>query len=120
MYYKRTKIDPDVDFVQETIKKPSELGYSDWQTKNGKMVKVIKIDPRYYFTTYEVKIQVFNQMCEEPRCQGPISDPIEIYSAEDLPQVPDCIICVKKRKRLNLIDSISINIYLAQFYSMYF
>ena len=87
VYYKRTGVDPDVDFVQETIKKPSELGYSDWETKNGKMVKVIKIDPRYYFTTYETKIQVFNEMCEEPRCEGPMSDPVEVYSAEDLPQV---------------------------------
>ena len=87
VYYKRTGVDPDVDFVQETIKKPSELGYSDWETKNGKMVKVIKIDPRYYFTTYETKIQVFNEMCEEPWCEGPMSDPVEVYSAEDLPQV---------------------------------
>ena len=87
VYYKRTGVDPDVDFVQETIKKPSELGYSDWETKNGKMVKVIKIDPRYYFTTYETKIQVFNEMCEEPWCKGPMSEPVEVYSAEDLPQV---------------------------------
>ena len=89
MYYKRTGVDPDIDFVQETIRKPNEIGYSDWQTneRNGKMVKVIKIDPRYYFTTYETKIQVFNQMCEEPRCDGPISDPVTVFSAEDLPQV---------------------------------
>merc|ERR1712038_1532239 len=87
VYYKRTGVDPDVDFVQEAIKKPSELGYSDWETKNGKMVKVIKIDPRYYFTTYETKIQVFNEMCEEPWCKGPMSEPVEVYSAEDLPQV---------------------------------
>ena len=73
--------------MQETIKKPSELGYSDWQIKNGKQVKVIKIDPRYYFTTYEVKVQVFNDMCQEPRCDGPMSDPVSVFSAEDLPQV---------------------------------
>jgi len=89
VYYKRTGIDPDIDFVQETIKKPNEIGYSDWQTneRNGKMIKVIKIDPRYYFTTYDTKIQVFNQMCEEPRCDGPVSDPVSVFSAEDLPQV---------------------------------
>ncbi|CAB4066316.1 unnamed protein product [Lepeophtheirus salmonis] len=40
-----------------------------------------------FFTTYEVKIQVFNDLCQEPKCEGPISDPVEIYSAEDLPQV---------------------------------
>ena len=87
VYYKRTGVDKDVDFVQETIKKPSELGYSDWQIKNGKQVKVIKIDPRYYFTTYEVKVQVFNDMCQEPRCDGPMSEPVSVFSAEDLPQV---------------------------------
>ena len=53
------------------------------------MVKVIKIDPRYYFTTYEVKVQVFNEMCEDPYCSGPMSDPVSVYSAEDLPQVFD-------------------------------
>ena len=96
VYYKRTKIDPDVDFVQETIKKPSELGYSDWQTKNGKMVKVIKIDARYYFTTYNVSIQVFNEMCEDPYCAGPRSEQVEITSAEDLPQVTDNTAYVSK------------------------
>jgi hypothetical protein len=29
---------------------------------------------------------VFNDLCHEPDCQGPISDPAEVYSAEDLPQ----------------------------------
>ena len=53
------------------------------------MVKVIKIDPRYYFTTYDVKVQVFNQMCEDPYCVGPMTDPVSVYSAEDLPQVFD-------------------------------
>ena len=42
---------------------------------------------KYYYTTYEVKVQVFNDMCEEPGCKGPVSDPVEIYSAEDMPQV---------------------------------
>ena len=32
-------------------------------------------------------MQVFNDMCEEPGCKGPVSDPVEIYSAEDMPQV---------------------------------
>ena len=87
IYYRRTEIDKERDFNQETIKKPSELGYSDWQTRNGKMVRVIKIDRRYFYTKYMVKIQVFNDMCQEPLCEGPISNETEIMSAEDLPQV---------------------------------
>ena len=49
---------------------------------------VIRIQRKYFFTTYEVKVQVFNDMCEEKsNCEGPISEPETIYSAEDLPQV---------------------------------
>ena len=51
------------------------------------MVRVVKIDRRYFYTKYMVKIQVFNDMCQEPHCEGPISDEVEIMSAEDLPQV---------------------------------
>ena len=28
-------------------------------------------------------------MCEDPYCSGPMSDPVSVYSAEDLPQVFD-------------------------------
>ena len=48
---------------------------------------VIRIQRKYFYTTYEVKIQAFNDMCHEPDCHGPISDPTEVFSAEDLPQV---------------------------------
>jgi hypothetical protein len=47
----------------------------------------IRINRKYFWTTYEVKVQVFNIMCEEPDCNGPVSDPVIIYSAEDMPQV---------------------------------
>ncbi len=47
---------------------------------------VIRIPQKYYYSTYEIKIQVFNDLCKEPECQGPISNPVTIYSAEDLPQ----------------------------------
>ncbi len=32
-------------------------------------------------------MQVFNDECQEPHCEGPVSDKFVIYSAEDLPQV---------------------------------
>ena len=48
---------------------------------------VVRIQRKYFYTQYEVKVQVFNDMCEEPACNGPISQPQIIYSAEDLPQV---------------------------------
>ena len=50
---------------------------------------VVRIQRKYFYTQYEVKVQVFNDMCkhEHPPCNGPISEPVTIYSAEDLPQV---------------------------------
>ncbi|XP_040571897.1 contactin [Lepeophtheirus salmonis] len=76
IYYRRTGIDPEWDFQQKTL---TDLGNIN--------IYVINIQRKYFFTTYEVKIQVFNDLCQEPKCEGPISDPVEIYSAEDLPQV---------------------------------
>ena len=88
MYYRRLEIDEERDMQQETLKKPSEFGHVDWQMRNGKMVKVIRIASRYYFTKYEVQVQVFNEMCEAHLgCEGPISKRVQIMSAEDLPQV---------------------------------
>ncbi len=48
---------------------------------------VVMIGRKYYYTTYEVSVQVFNDVCQEPACEGPKSDPVTIYSAEDMPQV---------------------------------
>ena len=76
MYYRRIGVDPDRDFQQKTLRNLGNVG-----------LYVVRINRKYYYTTYEVKVQVFNDMCEEPECQGPVSDPVEIYSAEDMPQV---------------------------------
>ena len=55
---------------------------------------MVRIQRKYFYTKYEVKVQVFNDMCNEPICSGPISEPVTIYSAEDLPQVaPTQVLC---------------------------
>ena len=76
VYYRRIGIDPERDFQQKTLKSLGNLG-----------LYVVRIQRKYFYTQYEVKVQVFNDMCEEPACNGPISQPQIIYSAEDLPQV---------------------------------
>ena len=48
---------------------------------------VVRIQRKYFYTQYEVKVQVFNDMCDHMQCSGPTSLPVTIYSAEDLPQV---------------------------------
>ena len=47
----------------------------------------MRIQRKYFYTQYEVKVQVFNDMCDHMQCSGPTSLPVTIYSAEDLPQV---------------------------------
>lgn len=76
VYYRRTGIDPERDFQQKTLRHLGNIG-----------AYVIRIQRKYFFTTYEVQIQAFNDMCHEPECSGPVSEPTEIFSAEDLPQV---------------------------------
>jgi hypothetical protein len=76
VYYRRVGVDLERDFQQRTLEKLGNIG-----------LYVIRINRKYFWTTYEVKVQVFNDMCEEPDCDGPISDPVIIYSAEDMPQV---------------------------------
>ena len=48
---------------------------------------VIRIEKQLFYTLYEVKIQVFNDLCIHTKCDGPTSDPVMIRSAEDLPSV---------------------------------
>ena len=48
---------------------------------------MVRIQRKYFYTQYEVKVQVFNEMCDHTKCSGPTSKPMTIYSAEDLPQV---------------------------------
>ena len=45
-------------------------------------------DKENYWTPYIVKIQVFNDKClDTAGCPGPMSEEVEVMSAEDLPQV---------------------------------
>ena len=76
VYYRRVGVDEERDFQQKTLKSLGNIG-----------LFVVRIQRKYYFTDYEVKVQVFNDECEEPICEGPISDPVMIQSAEDMPQV---------------------------------
>ena len=76
VYYRRVGVDAERDFQQQSLEKLGNIG-----------LYVVRIQRRYYFTTHEVKVQVFNDMCKEPECEGPVSDPVIIYSAEDMPQV---------------------------------
>ena len=76
IYYRRVGVDKENDFQQKTLK---SLGNID--------MYVIRVPRSYYYTTYEVKVQVFNEMCREPECQGPVSDTVTVMTAEDLPQV---------------------------------
>lgn len=76
VYYRRVGVEEERDFQQKTLKSLGNIG-----------LYVIRIQRKYFFTTYEVKVQVFNDMCEEPDCSGPVSKPVTMYSAEDLPQV---------------------------------
>lgn len=76
IFYKRAGPDPERYFQQKTLKNVGNNGMS-----------VIRIPREHYYTPYKVKMQVFNDMCEEPTCDGPVSDEYEVLSAEDLPQV---------------------------------
>jgi len=76
IFYRRTGVDEERDFQENTLR---HLG-------NVNMY-VIRVPREYFFTTYEVKVQVFNDMCHMPQCSGPMSEPETVMTAEDLPQV---------------------------------
>ena len=73
VYYRRTGLDPERDFQQRTLQ--------NMPASNN--LYVVKVDRRYYYTEHEVKVQVFNDMCKEPYCQGPISEPVTIFSGSN-------------------------------------
>ena len=50
VYYRRIGVDPDRDFQQKTLKNLGNIG-----------LYVVRINRKYYFTTYEVKVQVRRQ-----------------------------------------------------------
>lgn len=51
--------------------------------KHGNIgMQVVKIQSEFFYTKFEVRVQAGNAVG-----YGPISDPVTIYSAEDMPQV---------------------------------
>jgi len=76
VYYRRIGVDEERDFQQKTLKSLRNIN-----------LYVVRIQRKYFYTQYEVKVQVFNDMCDHMQCSGPTSLPVTIYSAEDLPQV---------------------------------
>lgn len=85
IYYKRTGVDKEIDYQQKTLQSAGNIQFY-----------VIRIQRQYYFTEYEVKIQVFNDMClHTNNCDGPISEPVTLLSAEDLPQVAPTNVAVR-------------------------
>ena len=47
VYYRRIGVDPDRDFQQKTLRNLGNVG-----------LYVVRINRKYYYTTYEVKVQV--------------------------------------------------------------
>ena len=93
LYYKRVGVDEERDFQQKTLQ---DLGNIE--------MYVIRIQRQYYFTEYQIKIQVFNDMClHTNNCNGPISEPQTLMSAEDLPQVAPTNVAVRPHNSTALV-----------------
>ncbi|XP_042239978.1 contactin-like isoform X2 [Homarus americanus] len=72
LFWKRTVIDPETDYRSIVLRNRGNVG-----------MHVVDVNPiKYFYTQYNVKIQVWNS-----HGPGPVSDPVEIFSAEDMPQV---------------------------------
>ena len=83
VYYRRVGVDEERDFQQQTLKQLGSMCIID----SCRGMYVVKIQRKYFYTTHEVKVQVFNDICPHESCNGPTSNTSTIYSAEDLPQV---------------------------------
>ena len=93
IFYKRVGVDKEIDYQQKTLQKAGNIQFF-----------VIRIQRQYYFTEYEVKIQVFNDKClHTNNCQGPTSEPVRLLSAEDLPQVAPTNVAVRPHNSTALI-----------------
>uniref|UniRef100_A0A2P2HWX5 Contactin-like n=1 Tax=Hirondellea gigas TaxID=1518452 RepID=A0A2P2HWX5_9CRUS len=72
VFWRRVGIDLELQFKKRVLTERGNIG-----------MFVIITDPvKYFYTTYEVKVQAHNR-----EGSGPISEAVEIYSAEDMPQV---------------------------------
>ncbi|KAF2368731.1 Fibronectin type III [Trinorchestia longiramus] len=71
VFWRRVGLDPERQFKKHDI-----------PATNTRNFVVVLVDPvKYFYTEYEVKVQAFNR-----EGAGPISEPVVIYSAEDMPQ----------------------------------
>ncbi|KAG0716945.1 Contactin [Chionoecetes opilio] len=72
LFWRRSVLDPETEFQKVILRERGNVG-----------MHVVDINPtKYFYTEYEVKIQAWNSIG-----QGPISEPVTIFSAEDMPQV---------------------------------
>lgn len=72
LFWKRTILDPETEYQSVDLKERGNIG-----------MHVLDVNPiKYFYTQYNVSIQAWNS-----QGSGPISDPVEIFSAEDMPQV---------------------------------
>ncbi|KAK4306056.1 hypothetical protein Pmani_022099 [Petrolisthes manimaculis] len=72
VFWKRTVIDPETEFQTEILRNRGNVG-----------MHVVDVNPvKYFYTQYHVMIQAWND-----QGPGPVSEPVEIFTAEDMPQV---------------------------------
>lgn len=69
IYWRR--VDHDTEFQSLSLKEFGNIG-----------IHVVHVPLDFFYTKYEVKVQAINDVGE-----GPLSEPVMIYSAEDMPQV---------------------------------
>ena len=75
---------------------------------------MVRIQRKYFYTQYEVKVQVFNDMCDHMVCSGPTSLPVTIYSAEDLPQVAPTQVGARPFNSTGILKSNALSFYRSQ------
>ncbi|XP_050730835.1 contactin-like isoform X1 [Eriocheir sinensis] len=72
LFWRRTVIDPETEFQKVVLRDRGNIG-----------MHVVEVSrTKYFYTQYEVKIQAWNS-----QGPGPISEPVEVFTAEDMPQV---------------------------------
>ncbi|XP_045114342.1 contactin-like [Portunus trituberculatus] len=72
LFWRRSVLDPETEFQKVVLRERGNVG-----------MHVVDVNPiKYFYTEYEVKIQAWNSIGP-----GPISEPVTIYTAEDMPQV---------------------------------
>lgn len=69
IFWRRTE--HDTEFQSLLLKEFGNVGMS-----------VVHVSPEYFYTKYDVKVQAINDVGP-----GPVSEPVTIFSAEDMPQV---------------------------------